>query len=138
MGEAENVDEDTFWLGDPAAGLRSEAKTQQPDLKSSAVGLSQAAPLPLLYRRRQAQVDVAPVSPSPSHRRPALAMPKVTRKHETHVATDLPSVTPKTRSSTRRALRDSPDNPFLATPEKHVEDTLAKLIAVQILVHMTH
>ena len=104
MGEAENVDEDTFWLGDPAAGLRSEAKTQQPDLKSSAVGLSQAAPLPLLYRRRQAQVDVAPVSPSPSHRRPALAMPKVTRKHETHVATDLPPVTPKTRSSTRHAL----------------------------------
>ena len=33
------------------------------------------------------------------------------------------SATPKTRSSTRRALRDSPDNPFLVTPENHAEDT---------------
>jgi hypothetical protein len=42
---------------------------------------------------------------------------------------DLPPVTPKTRSSTRRALQDSPDNPFLATPEKHVEDTEATTIS---------
>lgn len=38
-------------------------------------------------------------------------------------STNSPPVTPKTRSSTRRALRDSPDNPFLATPENHVDDT---------------
>ena len=33
-----------------------------------------------------------------------------------------PPVTPKTRSSTKR-LRDSPDNPFLATPGNHDDDT---------------
>lgn len=39
-------------------------------------------------------------------------------------STTSPPVTPKTRSSTRRAIRDSPDNPFLVTPEKHhVDDT---------------
>ena len=38
-------------------------------------------------------------------------------------STNSPPVTPKTRSSTRRALRDSPDNPFLVTPENHVDDT---------------
>ena len=81
--------------------------------------------LPLLYRRRQAQVDVAPLSPPPSHRRPAVTTPKAfpTRKPEPRIATDSPPVTPKTRSSARLALRDSPDNPFLATPENHVEDT---------------
>ena len=38
-------------------------------------------------------------------------------------STNSPPVTPKTRSSTRRALRDSPDNPFLVTPENQVDDT---------------
>ena len=38
-------------------------------------------------------------------------------------STASPPVTPKTRSSTRRALRDSPDNPFLATPEDHIDDS---------------
>lgn len=80
---------------------------------------------PLLYRRGQAHVDVAPVSPPPSRRRPVVSTPKPRgpRKPEPHIATDSPPVTPKTRSSTRRALRDSPDNPFLATPENHAEDT---------------
>ncbi|KAF8798440.1 hypothetical protein BYT27DRAFT_7050240, partial [Phlegmacium glaucopus] len=79
---------------------------------------------PLLYRRRQAQVDVALVSPPLSYQRPAVATPKalVTRKADPHIATNSP-VTPKTRSSTRCALRDSPDNPFLATLEKHIDDT---------------
>ena len=123
MGEAKRLDEDAFWLGDPAAGLEAEAKNQQQSGSKSGTtvtaGPSQATPL--LYRRRQPQVDVAPVSPPPSHRRPAVATPKafVTRKP----ATDSPPETPKTRSSIRRALRDSPDNPFLATPEKLVEDT---------------
>jgi len=80
--------------------------------------------LPLLYRRRQTQADVAPLSPPPSHRRPAVTTPKafLSRKPEPHVATNSP-VTPKTRSSARLALRDSPDNPFLATPENHPKDT---------------
>jgi hypothetical protein len=38
-------------------------------------------------------------------------------------STSSPPVTPKTRSSTRRALRDSPDNPFLATPENPFQDS---------------
>jgi len=38
-------------------------------------------------------------------------------------STTSPPVTPKTRSSTRRALRDSPDNPFLDTPKNHDDDT---------------
>jgi len=38
-------------------------------------------------------------------------------------STYSPPETPKTRSSTRRALRDSPDNPFLATPENHADDS---------------
>lgn len=38
-------------------------------------------------------------------------------------STVSPPVTPKTRSSTKHAVRDSPDNPFLATPENHNDDT---------------
>ena len=38
-------------------------------------------------------------------------------------STNSPPATPRTRSSTRRAVRDSPDNPFLVTPDNHVEDT---------------
>jgi len=47
----------------------------------------------------------------------------LTRTAVFHIATESPPVTPKTRSSTRRAVRDSPDNPFLVTPENHPEDT---------------
>ncbi|KAF8816813.1 hypothetical protein BYT27DRAFT_7229831 [Phlegmacium glaucopus] len=126
IGETKRVDEDGFWLGDIAVNAKAEAKNEHFGSKSGTtaiVGPSQAAPL--LYRRRQAQVDVALVSPPLSYRRPAIATPKalVTRKPDPHTATDSPPVTPKTRSSTRRALRDSPDNPFLVTPEKHVDDT---------------
>ena len=82
---------------------------------------------PLLYRRGQAQVDVEPVSPPPSHRRLVVSTPKRTnaRKPEPHIATDSPPVTPQQhkRSPTRRAIRDSPDNPFLATPENQAEDS---------------
>lgn len=131
-GEAKQVDEEAFWLSGPAAAaaagpVKPEIQNQQPNFKSNnattIVGSSKAAPL--LYRRKQTQVDVAPVSPPPSRRRPAVATPKalVTRKPEPLIATDSPPVTPKTRSSTRLVLRDSPDNPFLATPKNHVEDT---------------
>ena len=123
MGEAERVDEDAFWLGDPAAGLNKNQRAGPNSGPAATTGPSHAAPL--LYRRRQAQVDVAPVSPPPSHRRPAVATPKafVIPKPEPHIATDSPPVPQRTRSSTRRALRDSPDNPFLATPEKHLGGT---------------
>jgi hypothetical protein len=80
---------------------------------------------PLLYRRGQVQVDVEPVSPPPSHRKLVVSTPKPTgaRKREPHIATDSPPVTPKTPSLTRRAIRDSPDNPFLDTPENQTEDS---------------
>lgn len=126
LGEAKKLDEDAFWLSDSAASLKPEAKVQHSASKAgttTTAGPSQTAPL--LYRRKQAQVDVAPVSPPPSHRRQAIATPKpfAARKPEPHIATDSPPVTPKTRSSPRRPFRDSPDNPFLATPTKHVEDS---------------
>ena len=37
-------------------------------------------------------------------------------------STTSPPVTPETRSSSRRAIRDSPDNPFLATPENEEDN----------------
>ncbi|KAF8816808.1 hypothetical protein BYT27DRAFT_6377943 [Phlegmacium glaucopus] len=62
----------------------------------------------------------------------------VTRKPEPHIliVTDSPRVTPKTRSSTRCTLRDSPDNPFLSTPENTSTTLLAQVIAAETLVHM--
>ena len=80
---------------------------------------------PLLYRRGQAQADVTPFSPPPSNRRPAVSTPKPldAPRPEPLISTASPPVTPKPQSSTRRALRDSPDNPFLATPENHADDT---------------
>ena len=106
---------------DEDVGLTTDDELVGERHKKRRLGEAQAAPLPLLYKRRQAQI---PVSPPPS-RRTAVATPKVfvTREPQPCIATGSPPVTPKTRSSTRRILRDSPDNPFLATPEKSVEDT---------------
>lgn len=112
--EAVVDDEDAFWLGAPAA---AQSKTNRS---------AQAVPLP--YRKaagRSVQADVvsvAPVSPPPSSRKrsakfsTALVTPKtspIAVDKKAHIAS--PPSTPK-RLPTRRALRDSPDNPFLATP----------------------
>ncbi|KAF8157197.1 hypothetical protein B0H34DRAFT_658315 [Crassisporium funariophilum] len=124
MGEASQADEEAFWLGD-SAGLKESSTSKTSALKTGAsmttANASQSAPL--LYRRRQAQVDVAPVSPPPSHRKQMVVTPKASTGLARSPATMSPPVTPKTRSSTRRALRDSPDNPFLATPKKNADDS---------------
>ncbi|KAF8884729.1 hypothetical protein CPB84DRAFT_1866835 [Gymnopilus junonius] len=116
---------------------------------STSKSSSQGAPLlyrRLQAQAAAATAAIAPVSPPPSHRKAVsqtLALP-VHQEQEDHATTaDSPSParvfslsasppsTPRrqTRSQTlastppRRggvAFRDSPDNPFLATPEKHV------------------
>ncbi|KAK7033375.1 hypothetical protein R3P38DRAFT_2922337 [Favolaschia claudopus] len=92
----EAEEEESFWLS------TNNAQQQSPSTGKS------ASSAPLLYRRlqtAQSQVQVVePVSPPPSHRKPpartaALAVPR--------------TPTPKSSSD---ALRDSPDNPFLASP----------------------
>lgn len=113
VGEAiESSNEEAFWLSG-SAGLNPDAKM---------AAKSSASTVPLLYRRleaaaSQAEMDVAPVSPPPSNRKSAITTPKGSPS-----SLSLPR-TPKTRSVTRRALLDSPDNPFLATPEKDLEDS---------------
>ncbi|KAJ7356545.1 hypothetical protein DFH08DRAFT_849303 [Mycena albidolilacea] len=95
--------EESFWLATNAAA----ASSTQP---------------PLLYRRLQAQSKsqtqqlhgVPPVSPPPSHRKPpgkAIVLPHTPTPKSTS-STISPPTTP-TRAS---ILRDSPDNPFLASP----------------------
>ena len=72
IGEEKQEDEDSFWLGAPAADLTPNNQPSSKSIPSTTLG-----------------------------------------------STASPPVTPKTRSSTRRAIKDSPDNPFLATPENH-------------------
>ena len=107
MGEtnAADANEEAFWLGDSNAGVASSSSAKN-DTSSKA---------PLLYRRlqAQAQMDVAPVSPPPSHRKVAVVTPQATS----------PPSTPRTRSATKRALFDSPNNPFVSTPQKVVDDS---------------
>ncbi|KIM38027.1 hypothetical protein M413DRAFT_448069 [Hebeloma cylindrosporum] len=112
MGEkttAADANEEAFWLGDSDAGVASSSSTTKNDTSSKA---------PLLYRRlqAQAQMDVAPVSPPPSHRKAAMVTP------QRDVAVSPPS-TPRTRSATKRALFDSPNNPFVGTPQKVADDS---------------
>ena len=79
---------------------------------------SPVTPIPRPLKRSDSTASLP--TPPRSHRR--LAGGK-SNAPTTVGSTSSPPVTPKTRSSTRRALRDSPDNPFLVTPENHVDDT---------------
>ncbi|KAF5324372.1 hypothetical protein D9619_011350 [Psilocybe cf. subviscida] len=106
------ANEDAFWLG----GTTSSAGLKQPvqDTPQVLEGPSTSKrDLPLLYKRKLAQQQqeqrtelVAPVSPPPSHRRVVKALP-------------LPSTPPRTRAAGKRAAVpcDSPENPFLDTPQ---------------------
>ncbi|KAF8811255.1 hypothetical protein BYT27DRAFT_6461054 [Phlegmacium glaucopus] len=119
MGEAKRIDEDEFWVDDTAVNPKARAKNEHCWLQISTVGPSRVAPL--LYRRKQVWHLFLRHDLIEGQR---LQHPKalVTRKKpDPPIATDSPPVTSKTRSLTRRALRDSPDNPFLATPEKHID-----------------
>ncbi|KAJ7455239.1 hypothetical protein B0H11DRAFT_249136 [Mycena galericulata] len=101
----EAEDEESFWL------------TANPASTSS------NGPAPLLYRRLQAQNQpqvhgVPPVSPPPSHRKPP-GKAAVTSCTSTPLSTIVspPSTPPPTRPTGAVALpRDSPNNPFLASP----------------------
>ena len=104
-------DEDAFWLNPPQAPV------------PKATGSSES--VPLLYRKSagtNTQPDVALVSPPPSHRKQGPKTPAVvqtpiispvTLDEVARIAS--PPTTPK-RPTTRRHPRDSPENPFLATP----------------------
>ncbi|PPQ84804.1 hypothetical protein CVT25_015169 [Psilocybe cyanescens] len=143
-GEAVEDDEEAFWLGGGAgesdsAGLNTHSNAHMRtasvgSLSSSKSGSNSSSRnhgVPLLYRRLLAQtevgpgVDVAPVSPPPSHRRATAVVSPASGPD----LTDSPSppFTPRTtRAQTKRAaqaqaLRDSPDNPFIVTPQKHAD-----------------
>ncbi|KAJ7096521.1 hypothetical protein B0H15DRAFT_825528 [Mycena belliarum] len=103
----EAEDEESFWM------------------TANAASTSRNAPPPLLYRRLQAHSQtqlpgVAPVSPPPSHRKPPVKAGVIPRTPTPQsVSTVSPPSTPpaKRRKVAAAPLpRDSPDNPFLASP----------------------
>lgn len=105
-------DEEAFWLNPPQAASLPKAT-------------GPCESVPLLYRKaagKSTQPDVALVSPPPSHRKRGPKTPDVfqtpiispvTLDEAARIAS--PPTTPK-RPTTRRLPRDSPENPFLATP----------------------
>lgn len=110
-------DEDAFWLNGRSEPAGSNSKT-------SGATMSKLQTAPWLYRKRNgqtSQVDSAPVSPPPSYRKTKTRFrtPKIspTSEGKSPPVTSPPS-TPR-RYMTRSAFRDSPDNPFLATPVKN-------------------
>jgi len=115
---AAEANEEAFWLGD-STDRNSESTTAVASGSSSSRNDNAASKAPLLYRRlqAQAQLDVAPVSPPPSHRKAAVVTP------QNASAAASPPSTPRTRSATKRALFDSPNNPFVSTPKNVVEDS---------------
>jgi hypothetical protein len=109
LGEA---DEDVFWLSRP-----SEAASLT-KIDSCLISKSQSAPL--LYRKRENQnsrINVAPVSPPPSHRKSTMTVASAGGSSMSVNASPVtsPPSTPRTRSSTKRVACDSAENPFLAT-----------------------
>ncbi|EDR10237.1 uncharacterized protein LACBIDRAFT_293531 [Laccaria bicolor S238N-H82] len=123
-GEATQEGEDAFWLG--TGGLTTRSKRAFGSSNSKAVDPSTQAPL--IYRRRQAQAQqLQPVSPPPSHRKPMVVSPtnnppttplRTSPRFARAPSTASPPVTPKRKSQRRTTsvLRDSPQNPFLASP----------------------
>ncbi|KIK63981.1 hypothetical protein GYMLUDRAFT_71444 [Collybiopsis luxurians FD-317 M1] len=113
--------EAAFWL---AGSLSSGKETVEEPTTVDAVDSDSDSETTTSFLSRRAQksstVGSAPVSPPPSHRRPAGAkiaptlnlLPAV--EENPSPAGTSPPETPK--SSKMRAFRDSPDNPFLASP----------------------
>ncbi|KAF4616647.1 hypothetical protein D9613_008321 [Agrocybe pediades] len=121
VGDAtESSNEDAFWLSG-SAGLNTETSAT----KGAGAALSKSQTVPLLYRRleaaaSQAELDVAPVSPPPSNRKSIATTPK--KGPVDLPSSDSPPRTPQTQKHALPLL-DSPDNPFLDTPVKDVEDS---------------
>lgn len=103
----EAEDEESFWLATNPASTSTIVKNTS---------------APLLYRRLQAQSQtqahgVPPVSPPPSHRKApvkvVVAPHTPTPKSSSTVS---PPATPTQSNGAASISRDSPDNPFLASP----------------------
>ncbi|KAH9478032.1 hypothetical protein JR316_0010268 [Psilocybe cubensis] len=127
-GDAVEDNEEAFWLGSGTGSAGLNATLTGGSSKSGSSSKNHG--VPLLYRRLLAQteteVDVAPVSPPPSNRKTAVAVSPVSDPELTE--SPSPPFTPRTRSQTKKAaltLRDSPDNPFLVTPQKQLNSRSA-------------
>ncbi len=107
------ADEEAFWLSRPSEAASSTK------IDSCLISKSQSAPL--LYRKRESQnsrINVAPVSPPPSHRKSTTIVASAKNSSMSVNASPVtsPPSTPRTRSSTKRVTCDLAENPFLATP----------------------
>ncbi|KAJ4474490.1 hypothetical protein J3R30DRAFT_3509508 [Lentinula aciculospora] len=119
--EPHEDDEETFWMAGPSTSQKGKAK------ESSAVESDSDSDTTTSFLSRRGQqsstVGSAPVSPPPSHRRipaakiasvaPALKLLPVVEENPSSSCTSPPE-TPK--SSKMSPSRDSPNNPFLASP----------------------
>ncbi|KAL0958518.1 hypothetical protein HGRIS_000660 [Hohenbuehelia grisea] len=126
----EAEDEDAFWMGSSrtvASGKASASRVEDRELSESPT----SSPVPLVYRKLQGEssVVVAPMSPPPSRRQPRILASSAgsSTKADLMSTTPLlvspnvesPPVTPVRKSRKSKAkgpIRDSPDNPFLASP----------------------
>jgi hypothetical protein len=112
MSEMNEVDEEAFWMGTTSTTAKS-VKTLKGDAKSTSTSKASSPAHPLLYRRRlNAASVVAPVSPPPSNRRKAMTSTATTPT----IVDSVPSSPPATPES-KHPMRDSPNNPFLESPE---------------------
>ncbi|KAE9390122.1 hypothetical protein BT96DRAFT_353859 [Gymnopus androsaceus JB14] len=108
-------DEEAFWMAG-AEGKDSDTVDTDSDSETTTSFLSRRV-------QKSSTMGSAPVSPPPSHRRPpgakivsapALELLPVVEENPSPSETSPPE-TPK-RSRTNAAMRDSPNNPFLASP----------------------
>ena len=67
---AADVNKEVFWLGDLSSGVASSSSVKN--------NMSSKALLLYWHLQAQAQMDVAPVSPPPSHRKFAVVTPQAT------------------------------------------------------------
>lgn len=122
--EENEEDEEAFWTaGSPTSHKFQKGKVKEADEVETESDSDTATSFLSRRVQRSSTVGSAPVSPPPSHRRipaakiasiaPALQLLPVVEEDPSPSGTS-PPVTPK--SSKTLALRDSPHNPFLASP----------------------
>lgn len=122
-------DEDAFWMAGASSSNKGKSKELEVDTDSDSDSETTTS---FLSRRvqRSSTMGSAPVSPPPSHRRlpgakiattPVLKLLPVVAEEPSPSGTSPPE-TPK--SSKTRAMRDSPSNPFLASP-LDLDDTIS-------------
>lgn len=117
----EKEDEDAFWMAGASASNKGKSKESEVDTDSDSDSETTTS---FLSRRvqRSSTMGSAPVSPPPSHRRlpgakiattPMMKLLPVIAEDPSPSGTSPPE-TPK--SSKTHTIRDSPSNPFLASP----------------------